>query len=57
MGCSTDILFLVETTTALLADSIFREHLAGREHPERPERSMPWCGVCGRQACSNGWRT
>jgi acetoin utilization deacetylase AcuC-like enzyme len=38
MGCSTDILFLVETTTALLADSIFREHLAGREHPERPER-------------------
>jgi len=38
MGCSTDILFLVETTTALLADSIFREHLAGGEHPERPER-------------------
>ena len=24
--------------TALLADPIFREHLAGREHPERPER-------------------
>jgi acetoin utilization deacetylase AcuC-like enzyme len=30
--------FLVEPTTALLADPIFREHLAGREHPERPER-------------------
>jgi acetoin utilization deacetylase AcuC-like enzyme len=28
----------VEPTTALLADPIFREHLAGREHPERPER-------------------
>jgi acetoin utilization deacetylase AcuC-like enzyme len=25
-------------TSALLADPIFREHLAGREHPERPER-------------------
>ena len=25
-------------STALLADPIFREHLAGREHPERPER-------------------
>ena len=24
--------------TALLADPIYREHLAGREHPERPER-------------------
>jgi len=24
--------------TALLADSIYREHLAGRDHPERPER-------------------
>ena len=32
------ILFLVEPTTALLADPIFREHLAGREHPERSER-------------------
>jgi acetoin utilization deacetylase AcuC-like enzyme len=31
-------LFLVEPVTALLADPIFREHLAGREHPERPER-------------------
>jgi acetoin utilization deacetylase AcuC-like enzyme len=31
-------LFLVEPTTALLADPISREHLAGREHPERPER-------------------
>jgi acetoin utilization deacetylase AcuC-like enzyme len=31
-------LFLVEPATALLADPIFREHLAGREHPERPER-------------------
>jgi len=30
--------FLVEPTTALLADPVFREHLAGREHPERPER-------------------
>jgi acetoin utilization deacetylase AcuC-like enzyme len=30
--------FLVEPSTALLADPIFREHLAGREHPERPER-------------------
>jgi acetoin utilization deacetylase AcuC-like enzyme len=28
----------VEPATALLADPIFREHLAGREHPERPER-------------------
>ena len=28
----------METTTALLIDPIFREHLAGREHPERPER-------------------
>jgi acetoin utilization deacetylase AcuC-like enzyme len=25
-------------TTALMADEIFREHLQGREHPERPER-------------------
>ena len=25
-------------TTALIADSIFRDHLAGRQHPERPER-------------------
>jgi acetoin utilization deacetylase AcuC-like enzyme len=25
-------------TTALMADPIFREHLAGRQHPERPER-------------------
>jgi acetoin utilization deacetylase AcuC-like enzyme len=25
-------------TTALLADPIYREHLVGREHPERPER-------------------
>ena len=32
------ILFLVAPATALLADSIFREHLAGREHPERLER-------------------
>jgi len=24
--------------TALMADPIFREHLAGRQHPERPER-------------------
>ena len=28
----------MKPTTALLADPIFREHLAGREHPERPER-------------------
>ena len=28
----------MEPTTALLADPVFREHLAGREHPERPER-------------------
>jgi hypothetical protein len=33
-----DLLFLVEPTTALLADPVFREHLTGREHPERPER-------------------
>lgn len=26
------------SATALLADPIFREHLRGREHPERPER-------------------
>ena len=25
-------------TTAIAADPICREHLAGREHPERPER-------------------
>ena len=25
-------------TTALVADPIFRDHLAGRQHPERPER-------------------
>ena len=25
-------------TTALMADPIFRDHLAGREHLERPER-------------------
>src|SRR5947209_5618558 len=24
--------------TALMADPIFRDHLAGRQHPERPER-------------------
>jgi len=28
----------VATTTALLADPIYREHLKGRDHPERPER-------------------
>jgi len=28
----------MKTTTALVIDPIFREHLAGREHPERPER-------------------
>ncbi|HEV3200870.1 MAG TPA: histone deacetylase [Bryobacteraceae bacterium] len=28
----------VGTTTALLIDPIYREHLVGREHPERPER-------------------
>jgi acetoin utilization deacetylase AcuC-like enzyme len=28
----------VEPKTALLADPIYREHLAGRQHPERPER-------------------
>ena len=28
----------MEKQTALLADAIYREHLAGREHPERPER-------------------
>ncbi|MGA2270127.1 MAG: histone deacetylase [Bryobacteraceae bacterium] len=28
----------MELATALLADPVFREHLAGREHPERPER-------------------
>ncbi|HJT89221.1 MAG TPA: histone deacetylase [Bryobacteraceae bacterium] len=28
----------MEAATALLADPIYREHLAGREHPERPER-------------------
>jgi len=28
----------MEPKTGLLADPIFREHLAGREHPERPER-------------------
>jgi acetoin utilization deacetylase AcuC-like enzyme len=30
--------FDVEATTALLADPVFREHLAGRNHPERAER-------------------
>ncbi len=28
----------METTTALLIDPIYREHLTGRPHPERPER-------------------
>ena len=28
----------MDSRTALLADPIYREHLAGREHPERPER-------------------
>jgi len=28
----------METQTVLAADPMFREHLAGREHPERPER-------------------
>src|SRR4051812_46618432 len=28
----------MDKTTALLADPICREHLAGREHPEKPER-------------------
>src|SRR5512142_1123520 len=28
----------MEVTTALSADPICREHLEGREHPERPER-------------------
>lgn len=28
----------METKTALLADRIYREHLVGRDHPERPER-------------------
>jgi len=28
----------VEPTTALLADPIYRKHLEGRQHPERPER-------------------
>ena len=28
----------MDRVTALLADSIFREHLKGREHPEKPER-------------------
>lgn len=28
----------MERTTALLADPVFREHLAGRSHPERAER-------------------
>ena len=28
----------MEATTALLADPVFREHLAGRKHPERAER-------------------
>lgn len=28
----------MELKTALLADPIYREHLVGREHPERPER-------------------
>src|ERR1019366_2549510 len=37
-GPAPAILFLAEPATALLADPIFREHLAGREHPERPDR-------------------
>ncbi len=28
----------MDPKTALLADPLFREHLAGRQHPERPER-------------------
>ncbi len=29
---------ITKAATALLIDPIYREHLAGREHPERPER-------------------
>ena len=28
----------MQSVTALSADPICRDHLAGREHPERPER-------------------
>lgn len=35
-------------TTALLADPIFREHLVGREHPERPERFDAVAGALER---------
>ena len=36
----------METKTALLADRIYREHLVGRDHPERPERfDAVWQGL------------
>jgi acetoin utilization deacetylase AcuC-like enzyme len=53
-------LFLVEPTTALLADPVFREHLAGREHPERPERfdavlrGLRQAGLLGRLSRVDG---
>ena len=34
-------------TTVLVADPIFRDHLAGRAHPEKPER---YDAVVGRLA-------
>jgi len=40
-------------TTALLADSIFREHLAGREHPERPERYDAVAGALERSGLAS----
>ena len=40
MGKLTDALpfRMVAVKTAILADPIYREHLTGRQHPERPER-------------------
>jgi acetoin utilization deacetylase AcuC-like enzyme len=44
----------VEPTTALLADPIYRQHLEGRDHPERPERydavmqGLAGAGLLGR---------
>jgi len=44
----------VEARTALLADPLYREHLKGRQHPERPERfdavleGLEKAGLAGR---------
>ena len=47
----------METRRHLLADPIFREHLQGREHPERPERfDAVVGGAASERACWTGMR-